>query len=87
MASGELYLKDIIKDKKTSIYEKVAAIFTLGCENNPSISFEVAGSQTKMTHSLGTRGAWVANGMSPRNYGGLIGVTDDGVEGVDLFKD
>lgn len=36
MASGELYLKDIIKDKKTSIYEKVAAIFTLGCENNPS---------------------------------------------------
>jgi hypothetical protein len=37
-----------------------------------------------MTHSLGTRSAWAANGMSPRNYGGLIGVTDDGVEGVDI---
>jgi len=53
-------------------------------DNKRSISFEVAGSQTKMTHSLGTRGAWAANGMSPRNYGGLIGVTDDGVEGVDI---
>jgi hypothetical protein len=49
-----------------------------------SISFEVSGSQTKRTHSLGTVGGWAANGMSPRNYGGLIGVTDDGVEGVDI---
>jgi hypothetical protein len=53
-------------------------------EHQRSISFEVAGSQTKMTHSLGTRSAFAANGMSPRNYGGLIGVTDDGVEGVDI---
>ncbi|GHT16608.1 hypothetical protein FACS1894189_0690 [Planctomycetales bacterium] len=53
-------------------------------ENLRSVSFEVSGSQTKMTHSLGTRGAWAANGASPRNYGGLIGVTDDGVEGVDI---
>jgi hypothetical protein len=53
-------------------------------ENKYSISFEVAGSQTKMTHSLETRGAWAINDMSPRNYGGLIGVTDDGVEGVDI---
>jgi hypothetical protein len=49
-----------------------------------SVTFEVAGSQTKMTHSLGTRSAFAANGMNPRNYGGLIGVTDDGVEGVDI---
>jgi hypothetical protein len=49
-----------------------------------SVSFEVSGSQTKMTHSLSTRGAWAANNASPRNYGGLIGVTDDGVEGVDI---
>jgi hypothetical protein len=53
-------------------------------DNKRSISFEVAGSQTKMTHSLGTRGAWAINGMTPRNYGGLIGVTNDGVEGVDI---
>ena len=49
-----------------------------------SVSFEVAGSQTKMTHSLGTRGAWAINGMTPRNYGGLIGVSDDVVEVVDI---
>jgi hypothetical protein len=52
-------------------------------ESNRSVSFEVAGSQTKMTCSHGTRGGWAANG-SPRNYGGLIGVTNDGVEGVDI---
>jgi hypothetical protein len=53
-------------------------------ENKRTISFEVSGSQTKMTHSLETRGSWAANGASPRDYGGLIGVTDDGVEGVDI---
>ncbi len=45
-------------------------------ESNRSVSFEVSGSQTKMTCSLGTRGGWAANG-NPRNYGGLIGVTSD----------
>ena len=49
-----------------------------------SISFEVSGTQTKRTHSLRTRGGWATGGMYPRNYGGLIGVTDDGVEGVDI---
>ena len=53
-------------------------------DNKRSVSFEVSGSQTKRTHSLGTVGGWAANGMTPRNYGGLIGVTDDGVEGVDI---
>ncbi len=60
------------------------AIEALENEFNRSVSFEVSGSQTKMTCSLGTRGGWAANGMSPRNYGGLIGVTNDGVEGVDI---
>ena len=49
-----------------------------------SISFEVSGTQTKRTHSILTRGSWAAGGRTPRNYGGLIGVTDDGVEGVDI---
>ena len=49
-----------------------------------SVSFEVSGSQTKMTCSLATRGGWAAFGNAPRNYGGLIGVTNDGVEGVDI---
>ena len=50
----------------------------------PSYSFDVTASQTKMTCSLGTRASYAVNGRTPRNYGGLIGVTDDGVEGVDL---
>jgi hypothetical protein len=53
-------------------------------DDKRSISFEVSGSQTKRTHSFGTVGGWAAGGMTPRNYGGLIGVTDDGVEGVDI---
>ncbi|MDR2761353.1 MAG: hypothetical protein LBB88_01975 [Planctomycetaceae bacterium] len=56
----------------------------LDLENKRSISFEVSGSQTKMTHSLLTRGSWASGNNSPRDYGGLIGVTDDGVEGVDI---
>ena len=60
------------------------AIEALENEFQRSVSFEVSGSQTKMTCSLGTRGGWAANGASPRNYGGLIGVTNDGVEGVDI---
>ncbi len=53
-------------------------------DDKRSVSFEVSGSQTKRTHSFGTVGGWAAGGMTPRNYGGLIGVTDDGVEGVDI---
>jgi len=53
-------------------------------EYNRSVSFEVSGSQTKMTCSIATRGGWAAFGNSPRDYGGLIGVTNDGVEGVDI---
>lgn len=53
-------------------------------EYKPSVSFEVSGTQTKMTCSYGTVGGWAANGMTPSNYGGLIGVTNDGVEGVDI---
>jgi hypothetical protein len=36
MAQGEIYLKDVIRDKKSQIYEKEAAVFSLGCENNAS---------------------------------------------------
>jgi hypothetical protein len=50
----------------------------------PSYSFDVTALQTKMTCSLGTRASYAVNGRTPRDYGGLIGVTDDGVEGVDL---
>ncbi|MDR1923588.1 MAG: hypothetical protein LBQ66_04360 [Planctomycetaceae bacterium] len=50
----------------------------------PSYSLEISGSQTKMMQSLWTDGAYAVYGRSPRDYGGLIGVTDDGVEGVDV---
>ncbi|MDR0390453.1 MAG: hypothetical protein LBH59_00985 [Planctomycetaceae bacterium] len=53
-------------------------------ENRRSISFEVAGTQTKRTHSIFTRSSHAVGNNSPRDYGGLIGVTDDGVDGVDI---
>jgi hypothetical protein len=33
---GESYLKDVIRDKKSQVYEKEAAIFSLGCEKKAS---------------------------------------------------
>jgi hypothetical protein len=36
MAQGEIYLKDVIRDNKSQIYEKEAAVFSLGCENKAS---------------------------------------------------
>jgi hypothetical protein len=55
-----------------------------GSQYQPSLSFEVGGSQTKMICSLGTVSRHAVPGRTPRDYGGLIGVTDDGVEGVDV---
>jgi hypothetical protein len=45
------------------------------------IGFEVSCTQAHITNSIRTRGGW---GPAARNYGGLIGVTSDGVEGVDI---
>ncbi|MDR1492670.1 MAG: hypothetical protein LBT05_08105 [Planctomycetaceae bacterium] len=65
--------------RKNKFFETNAVI-----QNVPSYSFDVSSTQTKMTCSLDTIASYAANGRTPRDYGGLIGVTDDGVEGVDL---
>jgi glutamate racemase len=36
MVYGETYLKEVLKNPKSQYYEKAAAIFALGCENNPA---------------------------------------------------
>jgi hypothetical protein len=36
MNLGESYLKNIIRDNKSQVYEKEAAVFSLGCEKNAS---------------------------------------------------
>jgi len=50
-------------------------------DTTAQVGFEVSCTQQHITNSIRTRGRW---GPAARNYGGLIGVTDDGVEGVDI---
>ena len=49
-----------------------------------SMSFEVGGGTQHITQSLQTVGAYGADGESPPETGGAIGVTQDDVEGVDI---
>ena len=47
-------------------------------------SFDTGGGTQHVTQSLATTGVWAAPGVFPPNYRGGIGVTKDGVEGVDI---
>lgn len=49
-----------------------------------SHQFEISGTQQKVFNSLGTIGSYAPRGRSAPYFGGLIGVTKDNVEGVDL---
>uniref|UniRef100_A0A7C2JZN0 Uncharacterized protein n=1 Tax=Schlesneria paludicola TaxID=360056 RepID=A0A7C2JZN0_9PLAN len=46
--------------------------------------FDTGGGTQHITQSLGTVGVWAAPGVFPPNFRGGIGVTKDGVEGVDI---
>jgi len=50
----------------------------------PSFQFEISGSQQKFLHSLRTIGIYSPPDRRAPYFGGLIGVTKDSVEGVDL---
>lgn len=50
---------------------------------DPSFTFDTSGGSQHITQSLGTVGAYAASGTPP-SYQGAIGVTRDGVEGVDI---
>lgn len=47
-------------------------------------SFDTGGGVQHVTQALGTFGVWGAPGVFPPNFQGAIGVTKDGVEGVDI---
>jgi hypothetical protein len=47
-------------------------------------SFDTGGGTQHVTQSLATTGVWAAPGVFPPNFRGGIGVTKDGVEGVDI---
>ncbi len=49
-----------------------------------TVSFDTSGGTQHITQSLGTVGAYAASGGTPPLYQGAIGVTRDGVEGVDI---
>jgi len=49
-----------------------------------SFSFDTGGGTQHITHSRGTVGICAAPGITAPNFQGAIGVTDNGVEGVDI---
>jgi hypothetical protein len=49
-----------------------------------SYSFDTGGGTQHITQSLGTVGVWAAAGVFPPSFRGGIGVTKDGIEGVDI---
>lgn len=53
-------------------------------DRRPTISFSVSGTQTKRMSFVGPHASYAPAGMRPRNFGGLINVTKDGVEGIDI---
>jgi hypothetical protein len=55
-------------------------LFTTGLTK----TWNTGGGTQHITQSLGTVGAWAAPGLVPPNFRGGIGVTKDGIEGVDI---
>lgn len=54
-------------------------------ENKPSVyNFEVSGVQQRMLRSLRTLGSYARTGQTPSSHGGLINVTPDAVNGIDI---
>jgi hypothetical protein len=53
-------------------------------ENDDELTFDTTGGTTKITQSLGTIGAYGIGGMTPPDFKGAIGVSEDRVEGVDI---
>lgn len=49
-----------------------------------SFSFDTGGGTHYITHSRATVGTFAAPGITAPNFQGAIGVTDNGVEGVDI---
>lgn len=52
-------------------------------EGDQALSFDTGGGRTKITQSLGTT-SYAATGTAP-NFEGAIGVTKDGVEGIEIL--
>jgi len=49
-----------------------------------AFSFDTGGGTQQITHSRGTVGTYAPSGTTAPNFQGAIGVTDNGVEGVDI---
>jgi len=53
--------------------------------DSPLWSFDTSGGTEKATLSFATA-AYAPEGKTPPNYGGAIGITDNGIEGVDVTR-
>lgn len=67
----------------TAMYKPLGAPDTTGA-TPPEFSFEVATESIKVLAALATVSQGAVSGRTAPNHGGLIGVTDEGVEGIEV---
>lgn len=53
-------------------------------KKKPIVCLDTGGTTQRITQSLGTVNSYAAGDETPPNFGGAIGVTRDGIEGVEL---
>jgi hypothetical protein len=71
-------------DAGAGIFEGRAHYGAAATENEQEVSFDTAGGTAKITASRGTRGYAATGVTSIPDFKGAIGVTKDGVEGVEI---
>lgn len=85
---GALIKQDVNIDRRLGEYEWAGSV-KWGLRERPetndsSFSFDTSGGNQHITQSLQTMGMYAAAGATAPNYQGAIGVTESGVEGVDV---
>ncbi len=85
---GSLVKQDVNIDRRLGEYEWAGSV-KWGMRERPetndsTFSFDTSGGNQHITQSLLTVGAYAPPGKLAANYQGAIGVSDNGVEGVDV---
>ncbi len=66
------------------LWEGIVRYSAVPQTNESVFAFDTGGGTQHITHSLQTVGAYAPQGQTPPDFKGAIGVTPDGVEGVDI---
>ena len=85
---GSLVKQDVNIDRRLGEFEWAGSV-KWGMRERPetndsSFSFDTSGGNQHITQALQTAGTYAAPGVTAPNYQGAIGVSDNGVEGVDV---